>query len=94
MAEGPGRTPSAPLYRVMTLSFTDFSVFNKSVSFNAENSLLQKPIDETSEITLSYSQAYFSLKFAALNFINPDKNRLVFKIKQIFESCGISQKTL
>lgn len=59
--------------------FTDFSIFNKSLSFG-DDSPLQKPIDETGEITLNYSQAFFSIKFAALNYINPEKNQFVFKL--------------
>jgi signal transduction histidine kinase/ligand-binding sensor domain-containing protein/DNA-binding response OmpR family regulator len=61
--------------------FTDFSIFNKSVSFADKSSPLLKPIDETSEITLKYSQAFFSIKFAALNFINPEKNQFAFKLE-------------
>ncbi|WP_448701268.1 two-component regulator propeller domain-containing protein [Mucilaginibacter sp. AW1-3] len=61
--------------------FTDFSIFNKSVSFAGNDSPLQKPIDETSEITLKYSQAFFSIKFAALNYINPEKNQFAFKLE-------------
>jgi len=61
--------------------FTDFSIFNKSISFADEGSPLHKAIDETDEITLSYSQAFFSLKFAALNYINPDKNQFAFKME-------------
>jgi len=61
--------------------FTDFLIFNKPVSFSAKGSPLKKPIDETSEITLNYSQAFFSIKFAALNFINPEKNQFAFKLE-------------
>ncbi|MBW4889233.1 response regulator [Mucilaginibacter sp. HMF5004] len=60
--------------------FTDFSIFNRSVPFDEQGSPLQKPIDETEEITLSYSQAFFSIKFAALNYINPEKNQFAFKL--------------
>jgi len=65
--------------------FTDFSIFNKSLSFGSD-SPLQKPIDETSEITLSYSQAFFSIKFAALNYINPEKNQFAFKLDGFSDS--------
>ncbi|OCX52170.1 hypothetical protein BEL04_11820 [Mucilaginibacter sp. PPCGB 2223] len=61
--------------------FTDFSIFNKPVRFGADDSPLQRPIDETNEITLKYSQAFFSIRFAALNYINPDKNQFAFKLE-------------
>lgn len=66
--------------------FTDFSIFNKSVSFTGNDSPLQKPIDETSEITLKYSQTFFSIKFAALNYINPEKNQFAFKLDGFSDS--------
>ncbi|MDB5115591.1 MAG: ATP-binding region ATPase domain protein [Mucilaginibacter sp.] len=61
--------------------FTDFLILNKSVQFGAKNSPLTKPINETSEITLPYNQAFFSIKFAALNYINPEKNQFAFKLE-------------
>lgn len=66
--------------------FTDFTIFNKSVSFGGNDSPLQKPIDETGEITLKYSQAFFSVKFAALNYINPEKNQFAFKLDGFSDS--------
>lgn len=61
--------------------FTDFLILNKSVQFGAENSPLTRPIDETSKITLAYNQAFFSIRFAALNYINPEKNQFAFKLE-------------
>jgi len=66
--------------------FTDFSIFNKSVNFGTNDSPLQKPIDETREIILKYSQAFFSIKFAALNYINPEKNQFAFKLEGFSDS--------
>jgi signal transduction histidine kinase/ligand-binding sensor domain-containing protein/DNA-binding response OmpR family regulator len=64
-----------------SVGFTDFLILNKSVPFGVRNSPLSKPIDETGEITLSYNQAFFSIRFAALNYINPDKNQFAFKLE-------------
>lgn len=61
--------------------FTDFLILNKSVPFGVKNSPLIKPIDQTREITLAYNQAFFSIKFAALNYINPEKNQFAFKLE-------------
>jgi signal transduction histidine kinase/ligand-binding sensor domain-containing protein/DNA-binding response OmpR family regulator len=61
--------------------FTDFLILNKPVHFSDKNSPLTKPIDETNEITLPYNQAFFSIKYAALNYINPEKNQFAFKLE-------------
>ncbi len=61
--------------------FTGFYIRNKEVSLQTEDSPLSKQIEETTEIELSYDQAYFTIKYAALNFINPEKNRYAFKLE-------------
>ena len=66
--------------------FTDFLIFNKTLSFNTPGSPLKKPIDETDEITLSHNQTFFSIKFAALNYINPKKNQFAFKLDGFSDS--------
>ena len=47
---------------------TDFSVFDKPLE-------LDRPVNSIKEITLSYSQNFFSFKFASLGFTAPDKNQ-------------------
>ncbi len=59
---------------------TDIMVRNSSVSFKSPNSLLAQPIEQTSHITLRYDEAFITLKFAALNFISPDKNLYAYKL--------------
>jgi signal transduction histidine kinase/ligand-binding sensor domain-containing protein/DNA-binding response OmpR family regulator len=66
--------------------FTDFLIFNKTLSFDTQGSPLKKPIDETHEITLSHNQTVFSIKFAALNYINPKKNQFAFKLDGFSDS--------
>jgi signal transduction histidine kinase/ligand-binding sensor domain-containing protein/AraC-like DNA-binding protein len=60
---------------------TDFFIRNKTVSLSTEDSPLTNQIEETNELTLSYDQAYFTIKYAALNFINPEKNNYAFKLE-------------
>ncbi|MCR8561318.1 response regulator [Mucilaginibacter sp. BJC16-A38] len=60
---------------------TDFQIFNKQVTAGSENSPLQKDIIETKTITLSYKQSVFTFEFAALNFINPEKNQYAYKLE-------------
>ncbi len=57
---------------------TDFQIFNQSVPIGGEDSPLQKVINETDEITLSYQQSVFSFEFAALNYRAPEKNQYAY----------------
>lgn len=53
------------------LYLTNFQIFNKEVA-------LDKNITELKEITLSHEESVFSLEFAALNYINSDKNQYAY----------------
>jgi signal transduction histidine kinase/ligand-binding sensor domain-containing protein/DNA-binding response OmpR family regulator len=54
---------------------TDLKIFNKSVLIgNDKKSVLQKSISETGHLVLNYDQNMFTIEFAALNFVNSDKN--------------------
>ena len=61
--------------------FTDFKLFNKSVSVSDSNSILTKVISETKEITLSYNQNIFSFEFALLDYYAPTKNQFAYKLE-------------
>jgi len=65
---------------VPPIVFTDFKVFNKSVEIS-ENSLLTKNINLTDKITINYYQNVFSIEFAALNYINTEKNQYKCKLE-------------
>jgi signal transduction histidine kinase/ligand-binding sensor domain-containing protein/DNA-binding NarL/FixJ family response regulator len=59
---------------------TDFQLFNKTVT-PGENSILQKPIWATEQITLSHDQYVFSIEFAALSYAAPEQNRYRYKLE-------------
>ncbi len=59
---------------------TDFKIFNKSVPI-AENSPLQQHINLSQSLTLSYQQSFFSIEFAALNFLQPEKNEYAYRLE-------------
>lgn len=64
--------------------FTDLQIFNKSVGVNEEvkgKVVLKKAISETSEIVLKYSDNVFSVEFAALNFLHPEKVKYIYRLK-------------
>ncbi|OJJ15935.1 hypothetical protein BKI52_37080 [marine bacterium AO1-C] len=53
--------------------FTDFQLFNKSVLVT-EQGILNRPIQNTKALNLSYKDKVLSFEFAALNYILPNKN--------------------
>jgi signal transduction histidine kinase/ligand-binding sensor domain-containing protein/DNA-binding response OmpR family regulator len=60
---------------------TDFQLFNKQVFVGDRNDILQQGINETKEITLSYKQSVFTIEFAALNYVLPEKNQYAYKLE-------------
>jgi len=59
---------------------TDLKLFNKSI-LPGNKSILKKPIDETDQITLGYSQNNLSIEFIAIHYSNPSKNRYSYKLE-------------
>lgn len=68
-------------YFIPKVVFTDFKLFNKSVSVSDSNSILRRVISETKEITLSYNQNIFSFEFALLDYYAPNKNQFAYKLE-------------
>jgi signal transduction histidine kinase/ligand-binding sensor domain-containing protein/DNA-binding response OmpR family regulator len=58
---------------------TGFLINNKDARLGV-NPLLQSSINETAQITLSYDQNNLTIKYSALNFINPEKNTYAYKM--------------
>jgi signal transduction histidine kinase/ligand-binding sensor domain-containing protein/DNA-binding response OmpR family regulator len=65
---------------VPPIVFTDFKVFNKSV-LPDQQSILQKHISESDQVTLRYDQSVFTFEFAALNFLLKEKNQYAYKLE-------------
>ena len=59
---------------------TDFKIFNQPVPIG-ENSPLQQHINLSKTITLYYQQSFFSIEFAALNFLQPQKNEYAYQLE-------------
>ncbi|KQS30658.1 hypothetical protein ASG33_09700 [Dyadobacter sp. Leaf189] len=77
----PARIRDEPLATPVTL--TDFQIFNQSVlpgELISGKPILDKSISETSRIVLKHSQNVFSIEFAALNFLHPEKNRYLYQL--------------
>lgn len=71
-----------PYQEVPKLCFTNFEIHNKPVVI-AENSPLQKAIDETESITLRHDESNFSIEFSALTYYNPSKNQYIYKLEGV-----------
>ncbi|UZR99298.1 hybrid sensor histidine kinase/response regulator transcription factor [Chondrinema litorale] len=66
------------------VAFTDFQIFNRSISVAQEVNglqILDKSIVSTGEITLKHSMNVFSIEFVALNFFIPDKVKYKYMLE-------------
>lgn len=63
---------------------TDFQIFNKSVKIGEDidgRVILSTAISFTKEIKLKHSDNVFSIEFAALNFLHPEKSQYKYMLK-------------
>jgi ligand-binding sensor domain-containing protein/serine phosphatase RsbU (regulator of sigma subunit) len=63
------------------LHFTDFKIFNESIDFTSDAAVMTKHISMVDEIELAYHQNMVSFHFAALNFIQSEKNQVSFYLE-------------
>ncbi|MCC8411270.1 response regulator [Mucilaginibacter sp. UR6-1] len=64
--------------------FTDFQLFNTSIKPGEKvngDVILSKLIADTKTLTLDYDADFFSVDFAALNFLNPENVRYSYKMQ-------------
>lgn len=66
---------------------TNFLINNKDARLG-QSPPLQSPINETSQVTLPYDQNNLTIKFSALNFINPEKNTYAYKMAGLTNNEG------
>jgi len=59
---------------------TEFKLFNQPVGVHDSARILNVPIEDTREITLTYQQNMISFAFSALNFIHPEKNQYAYML--------------
>ncbi|MFZ6028560.1 MAG: two-component regulator propeller domain-containing protein [Chloroflexota bacterium] len=60
---------------------TGFTLFDKPVAIGTADSPLKQAINVAEQITLRHEQSVFSLRFAALNYTAPQKNRYAYKLE-------------
>ncbi len=69
--------PSSDLPPVI---FTGLTAFNRNIEVGGKDGLLERPLNETEEITFRYGDANFTLHFAAVDFTNPLGNRFAYRM--------------
>ena len=62
---------------------TDFKVFNKSIDFTKKGQVMDRHISHTKRIELAYNQNMLTFHFAALNFIQREKNQVSFYLEGV-----------
>lgn len=63
---------------------TDFQIFNKSIRPGMQIDgapVLEKSVSITDRIVLEHSQNVFTIEFAALNFLHPEKNHYQYRLE-------------
>ncbi|MBN2011276.1 response regulator [candidate division KSB1 bacterium] len=63
---------------IPTVILTNFLIYNKPVPIGAPNSPLSKHISILNEVTLNHKQSVFSIEYALLNYVSPEKNQYAF----------------
>ncbi|HTL08187.1 MAG TPA: ATP-binding protein, partial [Chitinophagaceae bacterium] len=69
---------------IPSVVLTDLQLFNKSIAVGEKVNgrvLLPRAITETNAITLQYNEDVLAIGFAALNFLNPEKNKYAYKLE-------------
>lgn len=64
-----------------TIVFTALRLFNKEVNVGGADDLLEKDISFTPALTFSADQNIFTIDFAALNYIKPERNKYAYKLE-------------
>lgn len=60
------------------LYFTNFKLFNKTVTANDENGILEKVITRTESIDLAYDQSVFSIEYMGATYTRPERNQYAY----------------
>lgn len=63
------------------VALTSFLIKNRPVAIGGEDSPLRQSITYTDHITLKHNQAYFTVGFAALNYINSGTNQYAYTLE-------------
>jgi ligand-binding sensor domain-containing protein/signal transduction histidine kinase/CheY-like chemotaxis protein/AraC-like DNA-binding protein len=65
---------------IAPITFTGLKLFNEPVLVNGADKLLNQDIKTTKELRFRHNENNFSLEFALLNYIKPEKNNYSYKL--------------
>ncbi len=63
------------------IAVTDFRLFTEKIKVDGPDKLLTSSINQTTSITLDYTQSMISFSFAALNYREPEKNQYAYMLE-------------
>ncbi|AZQ65160.1 response regulator [Flammeovirga pectinis] len=63
------------------VKLVDFSLFNKKVTLETEDSPLKHVIDQTDRIQLKHYQNVFSIDFSTLNYVQSEQNKYMYLLE-------------
>jgi len=63
------------------ITFTGLKLFNQPVEVNGADGILKEDIQNTQQITFKHDENNFSIDFALLNYIKPEKNSYSYILK-------------
>jgi ligand-binding sensor domain-containing protein/signal transduction histidine kinase/CheY-like chemotaxis protein/AraC-like DNA-binding protein len=66
---------------IAPITFTGLKLFNQPVEVNGADGILKEDIQNTHQITFKHDENNFSLDFALLNYIKPEKNSYSYILK-------------
>jgi methyl-accepting chemotaxis protein/ligand-binding sensor domain-containing protein len=66
---------------VPTVALTGFQLYNKTVGIGAKHSPLEQSITTAKKMVLHHDQSVFTIEFAALDFVAPEKNQYAYKLE-------------
>lgn len=61
--------------------FTGLHLFNRQVPINGEDGILKENINQQQELVFHANQNIFTVDFATLNYVMPEKNRYAYKLQ-------------
>lgn len=68
---------------IMPVVFTALRLFGNTVAIDSSDGLLSKNIGMINEVEFRHDQSNFTIEYALLNFIKPEKNRYAYMLKGI-----------
>jgi methyl-accepting chemotaxis protein/ligand-binding sensor domain-containing protein len=66
---------------VPQIALTGFQLYNKPVAIGAKGSPLDQSITVANKLVLHHDQSVFTIEFAALDFVAPEKNQYAYKLE-------------